>query len=49
MNIDALGEQSEKQAIQTRDRVARMLERFCAAETIKTLLEPSHPSYSFAL
>ena len=49
MNIDALGEQSEKQAIQTRDRVARMLERFCAAETAETLLEPTHPSYTFAL
>jgi len=49
MNIDALGEASEQQAIETRDRVARMLERFCGAETEETLLDPSHPSHSFAM
>jgi DNA/RNA-binding domain of Phe-tRNA-synthetase-like protein len=49
MNIDALGDESEKQAIETRDRVARMLERFCGAETVEALLEPSHPSCSFAV
>ncbi|MFP4085789.1 MAG: B3/4 domain-containing protein [Desulfobacteraceae bacterium] len=47
MNIDALGEESQKQAIETRDRVARMLEQFCGAKTVATLLEFSHPSYSF--
>jgi DNA/RNA-binding domain of Phe-tRNA-synthetase-like protein len=49
MNIDALGEESEKQATETRARVARMLELFCAAETEETMLEPAHPSYRFAL
>lgn len=49
MNTDGLGEESEKQAIETRDRVARMLERFCGAETAATLLDPSHPSYCFAV
>ncbi len=48
MNIDALGEESAEQATETRARVARMLELFCAAETEETLLEPSSPSYSFA-
>jgi DNA/RNA-binding domain of Phe-tRNA-synthetase-like protein len=49
MNIDALGEESEERAIETRDGVARMLERFCGAETITTLLGPSHSSYGFEL
>jgi len=49
MNIDALGDESEKAAIETRDRVARMLERFCGAETMEYLLEPSHPSCIFAV
>jgi len=49
MNIDALGDDSEKAAIKTRDRVARMLERFCGAETMEYLLEPSHPACSFAV
>jgi len=47
MNIDALGEDSERRALETRDRVARMLERFCEAETVAYLLDPSHPSCSF--
>ncbi|MCF8081859.1 MAG: hypothetical protein K9M96_02095 [Deltaproteobacteria bacterium] len=47
MNIDALGEDSQEQAIETRDRVARMLERSCGAKTVTTLLEFSHPSYRF--
>ena len=47
MNIDALGDGSEKQAIETRGRVARMLERFCGAKTVEYLLEPSQPSWSF--
>lgn len=46
MNIDALGEGSEKRALETRDRVARMLKRFCGADTGVYLLDPSHPSYS---
>jgi DNA/RNA-binding domain of Phe-tRNA-synthetase-like protein len=49
MNIDGLGEESEKRAMETRDRVARMLEQFCGAETEATLLEPSHPSCRFAV
>ena len=49
MNIDALGEESERRAIETRDRVARMLEQFCDAETTTTLLGPSQPVYRFPL
>jgi DNA/RNA-binding domain of Phe-tRNA-synthetase-like protein len=43
MNIDGLGEGSEARAVATRDRVARMLERFCGAETEVALLSPSKP------
>jgi len=49
MNIDGLGEESEKRTVETRDRVARMLETYCGAETVKTHLDPSHPSYRFNL
>ena len=42
MNIDVLGEQSEARAVETRDRVAGMLEEFCQAETETTLLTPSN-------
>jgi lysyl-tRNA synthetase class 2 len=45
MNVDGLGEDSEARAVATRDRVARMLEAFCQAKVIKTLLTPSHPTY----
>ena len=44
MNIDGLGEDSERQAVETRDRVARMLEEFCGAKITAALLEPSYPS-----
>ncbi|UCF83737.1 MAG: hypothetical protein JSV50_21665 [Desulfobacteraceae bacterium] len=47
MNIDGLGEDSEARSIVTRDRVARMLEEFCQAEIITTLLSPNKPSYQF--
>ena len=47
MNIDGLGEDSEARSIVTRDRVARMLEEFCQAEIITTLLSPNQPSYQF--
>ncbi|MFC1533199.1 B3/4 domain-containing protein [Thermodesulfobacteriota bacterium] len=47
MNIDGLGEDSEARSIVTRDRVAEMLEDFCQAEVIKTLLSPSQPFYQF--
>ncbi len=47
MNTDGLGEDSEARALATRDRVARMLEAFCQAEIITTLLSPSQPSYPF--
>ena len=41
MNIDALGEESEPRALEIRDRVAAMLERYCGAETVAALLSPS--------
>ena len=43
MNIDGLGEDSEKRAISVRDRVARMLEQYCEAEVETGLLTPSGP------
>ena len=49
MNIDSLGEDSEKRAIATRDRVAQMLETYCQAEVTTTLLSPKEPSYPFNL
>ena len=45
MNIDVLGEQSEARAVETRDRVAGMLEEFCQAEIKTTLLTPSNYLY----
>ena len=47
MNIDGLGEDSEKRAISVRDRVARMLEEYCEAEVETTLLKPSEPYFRF--
>jgi lysyl-tRNA synthetase class 2 len=47
MNIDGLGADSESRAVATRDRVARMLEKYCQAEVITTLLSPSQPTYPF--
>jgi len=47
MNVDGLGEDSEARTIITRDRVAGMLEEFCQAYIIKTMLSPSKPSYQF--
>ena len=49
MNIDVLGEQSEARAVETRDRVAGMLEEFCQAQTNTTLLTPSNPFYQLAV
>ena len=47
MNIDGLGQESEARTIITRDRVALMLEEFCQAYIITTMLSPSQPSYQF--
>jgi lysyl-tRNA synthetase class 2 len=49
MNIDGLGEDSEARSIATRDRVAQMLEDFCQAEVITSLLSPSQPFYKFEI
>lgn len=49
MNIDSLGEDSEKRAIATRDQVAQMLETYCQAEVTTTLLSPKKPRYPFNL
>jgi len=43
MNIDGLGEDSQKRAVSVRDRVARMLEQYCEAEVETGLLTPSEP------
>ena len=45
MNIDGLGEDSEARTLVTRDRAAKMLEKFCQAEVTTALLSPSHPFY----
>ena len=49
MNIDGLGEGSEARTIDTRDRVAQMLEEHCGAEVTKTMLSATRPSYEFEL
>ena len=49
MNIDGLGEDSEARSIDTRDRVAQMLEVSCGAEIIITMLSPTQSSYEFLL
>lgn len=49
MNIDGLGEGNESMILATRDRVAMMLETYCVAETMTTLLSPSQPSYTFSV
>lgn len=45
MNIDGLGEASERRALDTRDRVAKMLEAYCQAEVTTALLSPAQPVY----
>jgi len=47
MNIDGLGEDIEDHTLAMRDRVARMLEDFCAAETETALLTPTHAFHRF--
>ena len=49
MNIDGLGEGSEKRTVSVRDRVARMLEQYCSAEVETALLTPSEPFFLFGL
>jgi len=49
MNIDGLGENSEGRVILTRDRVAKMLEKFCKAQITTTLLTPTQPIYQFSI
>jgi DNA/RNA-binding domain of Phe-tRNA-synthetase-like protein len=49
MNIDGLGENSEKRAISVRNRVAEMLEQYCSAQVEMALLTPSEPVFSFLL
>ncbi len=49
MNIDGLGEDSEKRVISVRDRVARMLEQYCNAEVETAVLTPSEPYFQFRL
>jgi DNA/RNA-binding domain of Phe-tRNA-synthetase-like protein len=49
MNIDGLGEESESRAARTRDQVAAMLEKYCGARTITSMLSPGQPSFQFDL
>jgi len=48
MNVDGLGEGSLERTLETRDRVAEMLETYCGAHVITALLAPSQPSYPFS-
>ncbi|MGD2186342.1 MAG: phenylalanine--tRNA ligase beta subunit-related protein [Desulfobacterales bacterium] len=47
MNIDSLGDNSEARSIDTRDRVAQMLEAHCQAEVTTTFLSPTRPFHKF--
>jgi lysyl-tRNA synthetase class 2 len=47
MNIDGLGEGGEARAVAVRDRLARMLERYCGAEIQTALLTPAAPIFRF--
>lgn len=47
MNIDAIGEGAEERALEARDMVASLLEKYCGAETEKTLLSPGLRRYDF--
>ena len=47
MNIDGLGEDSERRTVSVRDRVARMLEQYCSSEVETALLTPSKPVFLF--
>lgn len=47
MNIDGLGEEGESRAVKTRDQVAAMLEKYCGARTLTSMLSPAHPSFQF--
>jgi DNA/RNA-binding domain of Phe-tRNA-synthetase-like protein len=49
MNIDSIGQNSERRAAATRDRVAQMLATYCQAEVITTLLSPENPSHPLNL
>ncbi len=49
MNIDSLVTDSETRATATRDQVARMLQKYCQAEVITTLLSPEQPTYAFEM
>jgi DNA/RNA-binding domain of Phe-tRNA-synthetase-like protein len=49
MNVDVLGGQSDARAVETRDRVAGMMEEFCGADTATTLLTPANPIYEFSI
>lgn len=49
MNIDTLGDNSEARAVDTRDMVAEMLENYCEANVVTTILSPSMTSYSFEI
>lgn len=49
MNIDGLTEDNESQTEAVRDRVAKMLERYCGAGAVTALLSPSRPSFRFEL
>jgi DNA/RNA-binding domain of Phe-tRNA-synthetase-like protein len=49
MNIDGLGEESESRAVMTRDQVAAMLEKYCGARILTSVLSPAHPSFRFEM
>lgn len=47
MNIDGLGDDCDPMVVETRDRVAAMLQQFCDATVTTGLLKPETPQISF--
>ena len=43
MNVDGIGSGSETRVIDTRDRIARMMQAYCGAEVSVDLLSPQNP------
>jgi DNA/RNA-binding domain of Phe-tRNA-synthetase-like protein len=49
MNIDGLGKDNEARTLSVRDRVARMLQEYCAADVETALLSSDNPCFEFCV
>lgn len=47
MNIDGIGKGNIKNTLSVRDKVAELLEKYCRAKVLVTLLSPEQNSFSF--